>query len=155
MKGRLRAEIKQSKPFASLEEEAILNLGRTASVVDQAVAKALRPHGLSSTQYNALRILRGAGATGLRCREIAERMIARDPDITRLVDRLEARKLLERARSREDRRVVLVRITAAGTKLLASLDSALDELPVAVLGHLGPRRLKQLVALLELARERP
>jgi DNA-binding MarR family transcriptional regulator len=124
-------------------------------VVDQAVAVALRPYGLSGTQYNVLRILRGAGGAGLRCQEIAARMVARDPDITRLVDRLEARKLFERARSREDRRVVLVRITAAGSKLVASLDSSMEKVPAAILGHLGRRRLKLLIALLELARERP
>src|SRR5262245_60916712 len=99
MSGRLAAEIKQTKPFASLEAEAILNLHRTASILMQVEAEALKPHGLSLTQYNALRILRGAGSAGLACQEIAERMIARDPDITRLLDRLEKRKLIARARS--------------------------------------------------------
>src|SRR2546421_9228986 len=99
MTGKLAAEIKQTKPFGSLEEEAILNLHRTASILIQVESETLKPHGLSMTQYNALRILRGAGAKGLACQEIAERMINRDPDITRLIDRLEGRKLVERARS--------------------------------------------------------
>lgn len=150
--GRLRDEIKQSRPFASLEEEAILGAQRTASVLEQAVSAALKPHELSSTQYNALRILRGAGKAGLACQEIAERMVTRDPDITRLVDRLEARKLIERARSPRDRRVVVVRISEAGKRLLASMDSTIEALPRRILGHLGPRRLRLLIELLERAR---
>ena len=152
MRGKLAEEIKQTRPFGSLEEEAILNIRRTASVLDQIVAEALRPSGLSNTQYNVLRILRGAGSKGLACQEIAERMVTRDPDITRLVDRLEARKLFERTRSREDRRVVVVRITPAGSKLLSSLDSKVESLPQRALGHLGRKRLRLLIALLELAR---
>jgi DNA-binding MarR family transcriptional regulator len=148
----LREEIKQGKPFSSLEEEAILGIQRTASVLDQTVAEALKPYGLSSTQYNALRILRGAGAAGLACQEIAERMVTRDPDITRLVDRLEARKLIERTRSPRDRRVVVVRISEAGRRLLASLDASIDGLPKRVLGHLGRRRVRLLIELLERAR---
>lgn len=150
--GRLRDEIKQSRPFASLEEEAILSAQRTASVLEQAVAAALKPYGLSSTQYNALRILRGAGAAGLACQEIAERMVTRDPDITRLVDRLEARKLIERTRSASDRRVVVVRISEAGKRLLATMDGTIEGLPRRILGHLGTRRLRLLVELLERAR---
>ena len=145
-------ELKQAKPFASLEEEAMLGVQRTASVLDQAVAEALKPYELSGTQYNALRILRGAGSAGLACQEIAERMVTRDPDVTRLLDRLEARKLIERARSPRDRRVVLVRISEAGRRLLASMDSSIDALPKRVLGHLGKRRVKLLVDLLERAR---
>jgi DNA-binding MarR family transcriptional regulator len=150
--GRLSEEIKQAKPFSSLEEEAILSVQRTASVLDQAVAEALKPYELSITQYNALRILRGAGAAGLACQEIGDRMVARDPDITRLLDRLEARKLIERSRSSRDRRVVLVRISEMGRRLLASMDSSIEGLPRRVLGHLGKRRVKLLIDLLERAR---
>jgi DNA-binding MarR family transcriptional regulator len=148
----LRDEIRQSRPFASPEEEAILAVQRTASVLDQAVAAALKPYGLSGTQYNALRILRGAGPAGLACQEISERMVTRDPDITRLVDRLEARRLIERTRSANDRRVVLVRIGEAGKKLLASIDPAIEGMPKRVLGHLGRRRVRLLIELLERAR---
>lgn len=152
MGGRLAREIRQGRPFGSLEEEAVLNLQRTASVVEQAVSDAFKPHGLSGTQYNALRILRGAGAEGLSCQEIGERMVARDPDITRLLDRLESRKLIERARSREDRRVVVARISDAGLRLLSSMDAAVREMPKQVLGHLGRKRLRALIDLLEAAR---
>jgi DNA-binding MarR family transcriptional regulator len=155
MGGRLAREIKQTKPFGSLEEEAILNIQRTASVVDQALAETFRPYGISDTQYNALRILRGAGANGLACQELAERMITRDPDITRLLDRLEDRKLIERSRSRTDRRVVITRISQAGLKLLASIDSEAGALPNRVLGHLGKKRLKILIDLLEMTRTGP
>jgi len=154
MTGKLAAEIKQTKPFGSLEEEAILNLHRTASILVQMEQEALKPHGLSMTQYNALRILRGAGPKGLACQEIAGRMINRDPDITRLIDRLETRKLVDRARSQEDRRVVVTRITEAGLKLLASLDGTLRDLPKKVLGHLGEKRLRTLIELLEQSRTR-
>lgn len=152
MSGKLATEIKQTKPFASTAEEAILNIQRTASVLNQAIAEAFRPSGLSETQYNALRILRGAGAGGLACQEIAERMITRDPDITRLLDRLEARRLVERTRSVEDRRVVVAKISSSGLELLASMDAAVRDLPRKILGHLGEERLLALIDLLELGR---
>ena len=151
--GRLAEEIRQAKPFASLEEEAILAVQRTASVLEQVVAEALRPHGLSSIQYNVLRILRGAGAGGLACQEIAGRMVTRDPDVTRLLDRLEARGLIGRSRSREDRRVVVARISGAGRRLLASADPSIESLPKRVLGHLGGRRTRLLIELLERVRK--
>lgn len=153
MSGKLAREIKQTRPFGSLEEEAVLNIQRTASRLDQAASETFKPYGLSFTQYNALRILRGAGAKGLACQEIAERMITRAPDITRLLDRLESRKLIERARSPEDRRVVVTRIAGPGLKLLSSMDPAVREFPRRALGHLGERRLRALVEFLEGARE--
>jgi DNA-binding MarR family transcriptional regulator len=151
--GKLAEEIQQSKPFSSLAEEAILNIYRTASVLDQLFSEALKPYGLSETQYNVLRILRGAGPRGLACQEIAARMIARDPDITRLLDRIESRGLISRGRSEEDRRVVVSRITAEGTKILSLLEPAARNLPKKILGHLGDRQLRDLIALLEQARE--
>ncbi|MGH7405585.1 MAG: MarR family transcriptional regulator, partial [Candidatus Methylomirabilales bacterium] len=104
-------------------------------------------------QYNVLRILRGAGPDGLACREVCERMITRDPDVTRLVDRLEARGLIARERDRRDRRVVMVRITEGGLRLLRRLDDPITHLHTQNLGHLGTKRLQALVELLELARE--
>ncbi len=154
MSGRLVREIRQGKPFASLEEEAALNLWRTSAAVEQAWAEALKPHGLSVTQYNALRILRGAGAAGIACQEIAVRMIRRDPDITRLLGRLEARGFILRQRSPEDRRVILTRIRPAGIRLLASLDAVVRRVPKRVLGHLGAKRVRLLTRLLEDARSR-
>ena len=153
MARRLSTEIQQEAPFGSPEEEAFLNLLRTASLLEQAVMAVLKPYGLSATQYNALRILRGAGPRGLACQEIARRMLTRDPDITRLLDRLEARQLVQRARSAEDRRVVLTQISEAGLRLLASTDPVVRDLPKQILGHLGEHRLEVFIDLLERARE--
>src|SRR5688572_12616711 len=152
MSGKLAREIRQTKPFGSAAEEAILNIHRTSAVLGALIADALKPHGLTEIQYNALRILRGAGKEGLSCQEIADRMITRDPDVTRLIDRLHGRGLVERARSEEDRRVVVTRITAAGLKLLTVLDEVVRTLPRQALGHLGEKKLKTLIDLLEEAR---
>ena len=150
--GKLAKEIKQTKPFGSAAEEAILNIHRTSAVLAALIADTLKPHGLTEIQYNALRILRGAGKEGLSCQEIADRMITRDPDVTRLIDRLNGRGLVERARSEEDRRVVVTRITASGLKLLSVLDDVVRTLPRQALGHLGEKKLKTLIDLLEEAR---
>ena len=118
MPSRLQAEIKQTKPFVSLEQEAVLGLLRTAAIVDHANDEALRPFGLTGTQFNVLRILKGAGPDGLCGREIGERMINRVPDVPRLLDRLEKAELISRVRDREDRRHVTARITDKGRQLL-------------------------------------
>jgi DNA-binding MarR family transcriptional regulator len=149
------ADIKQTKPFGSPEEAAFISLLRTAEQLQWRVTEMLKPHGLSPTQYNALRILRGAGAQGLACNQIRERMINRDPDVTRLLDRLERRGLLRRGREQQDRRVIKTRITPAGLDLLKSLDRPVAEYQRQLLGHLGENRLRSLVRLLEAARERP
>ena len=150
---RLRRELKQTKPFKSAEEEVFLQVERTADALQRNVAEVLRPSGLSGPQYNVLRILRGAGADGLACRDIGERMVTRDPDLTRLLDRLEKRGLIRRARDHRDRRVVVTRITDDGLELLAGLDQPLAKAQRAALGHLGAARLKRLADLLEAARE--
>jgi len=134
---------------SSLEEQAFVALQRTADCLGWRVAEMLKAHGLSPTQYNALRILRGAGDAGLACSDIAERMINRDPDITRLVNRLEKRGLVRRSRANNDRRVITTRITAAGLQLLKSLDAPVDAIHRDLLGHLGERRLHSLITLLE------
>jgi DNA-binding MarR family transcriptional regulator len=148
----IREEIKQRKDFPSIEAEAALALLRTADQLQARVAEVLKPYGLSPTQYNALRILRGAGAEGLPCSEIAERMINRDPDITRLLDRLEHRGLTERHREKSDRRVIKARITAAGLAALEPMDRPLQELQRGLLGPLGEKRLRTLVRLLDAIR---
>jgi len=153
MTRRLQTEIKQTKPFESIEEEVFLNLQRTAEVLMHSLEAGLKPAGLSASQYNVLRILRGAGAEGLACRDIAERMVTRDPDMTRLLDRLEARGLVMRARDREDRRVITVRMTPEGLHRLQELDAPVAELVRRQLGHLGERRLRTLSGLLQVARE--
>ena len=152
MPPRLQDEIKQTKPFGSSAEEAILNIYRTASVLEKLFDETLKPHGLTEVQYNALRILRGAGKAGLACQEIADRMITRDPDVTRLIDRLATRSLVERSRSEEDRRVVVTRISPAGLKMLSTIDEAARKLPQQAVGHLGEKKLQTLIDLLEEAR---
>ena len=154
MTGHVRAEIKQKKPVRLREEEAFVNLLRTADVLMQGVAETLKPLGLSPTQYNVLRILRGAEPTGLVCREIGERMITRDPDVTRLLDRLEDRGLVARTRGREDRRVITTRITDDGLQVVGKLETPIADLHARQLGHLGAARLRTLIGLLEQARSR-
>ena len=145
----------QRRPFRRVEDEAFVNIQRTADALMQGVAATLKPMGLSPTQYNVLRILRGAEPDGLGCREIADRMIARDPDITRLLDRLEERGLVARSRHREDRRVITTRITEKGLRLLKELDEPVDRLHMEQLGHLGDQKLRSLIQLLEAARTGP
>lgn len=154
MAGRIQTELRQSKPFAGVEEEAFLNIQRTASQLSQAMTELLKEHELTQTQYNVLRILRGAGKEGLAAGDIGERMITRDPDVTRLLDRLERRRLAERWRCTEDRRVVWTRITPQGLDAIAPLDASVDEMHAHLLGHMGNDRLRQLVELLEEARDR-
>ena len=147
------AENKSKRWLPSPEDEAYLNVQRTADHLLRGVEELLKPAGLTPSQYNVLRILRGAGPDGLACGEIAGRMLTRDPDMTRLLDRLDKRGLVTRTRSASDRRVVLTRITSAGLKLLASLDEPVPDLHKKQLQHLGRERLKQLSALLEEACE--
>jgi MarR family transcriptional regulator, organic hydroperoxide resistance regulator len=150
--GELKAEIKQNKPFASLEEEVFLNLQRTANVLTSKIAEILKPFELSPIQYNVLRILRGS-VKGLACSEIGERLVTKDPDITRLLDRLEKRGLIARERYERDKRVVIVRITEAGLELLQALDADINLAPRRMLGHLGKDMLEKLNALLILVRK--
>ena len=155
MAGRIQEELQQTKPIGSLEEEAFLNVQRTANVLSQSMAELLKEHDLTQTQYNVLRILRGAGKAGLTAGEIGERMITRDPDVTRLLDRLERRGLVERWRCTEDRRVVWTRITAEGAGAIAPLDAPVDEMHTKLLRHMGDDRLRTMVELLEAARYVP
>lgn len=150
----IQAEIKQTKPFSSLEEEAAIALARTADGLSRRSAELFKAHGLTGTQYNVLRILRGAGDAGLACNEIGERMITRDPDITRLLDRMERRGLCQRTRNQRDRRVIMTRITAQGLELLKEMDSPVQELNLKLLGHMGEKRLRSLLRLLEAVRDR-
>lgn len=153
MTTRLQDEIKQARPFASLEQEAFLSLGRTWAVLDHALAEALKPHGITPTQYNVLRILRGAGAEGLCRSEVMERMIARVPDATRLLDRLEAATLIDRVRSREDRRFVTTRITEEGRQLLVELDDIVLACHRRHFAALGDAALRGLIESLGVVRE--
>lgn len=149
MRADLRAEIRQVKPFRDLSEEAFLSVVRTADRLDQALAALLRDFDLTPTQYNVLRILRGAGATGLSAGEIGGRMISRSCDVTRLIDRLEAQGLVSRSRLPADRRVVLAMITPAGLERVAESEAPIAELQRFGIGRLGPIKLRMLVSLLE------
>ena len=149
---RLQREIKQSKPFESLEEEVILNLARTAEYLGARASEVFKRSDLTGTQYNVLRILRGAGPEGLSCREIGERMVTTVPDVTRLLDRLEARGLVSRERPAHNRRQVITRVTDEGLRLLAELDGPVVESHRRLAGHLGEKQLKTLNRLLEALR---
>jgi DNA-binding MarR family transcriptional regulator len=148
----LRDEIKQTKPFASLHEEAFLNVARTAAVLSHSFAEAMKAHGITATQYNVLRILRGAGNAGLTRNEVRDRLVAQVPDVTRLLDRMAEAGLVERERETVDRRMVTTRITAEGLRLLRALDAPVLELHRSQLGHLSRQQLATLVELLTLAR---
>jgi DNA-binding MarR family transcriptional regulator len=145
----LAQQIKQTRPFASPEQEALLAIRRTAASLLAPWEKFLKAtFGLSTSLFNVLRILRGSHPTALTCGEIGERTIARDPDVTRLVDRLRARGLVTRARSQSDRRVVKVSITAKGLDLLRELDPHAQRMPRALIGHVSAAKLQQLATLL-------
>lgn len=148
----LKEELKQNAPFRSREQEAYLSLLRTADALQTSVEAKLNEFGLTGTQYNALRILRGAGPGGLPCSEIGERMITRDPDVTRLLNRLEKRGYVRRARGQADRRVIYGRITAAGLRLLREMDEPVERHNRDILKHVGQGKLGELIELLELVR---
>ena len=153
MSPNLRNEIKQTKPFSSAEAEAHLNIERTSAVLGHAFGEKLKAYGITSTQYNVLRILRGASPGGLCRNEVRDRLVSQVPDVTRLLDRLEASGLIERARSSADRRLVSTHITPAGLKLLEQLDEPVLEMHRTLLGHMSGEQLKTLSDLLALARE--
>ena len=150
----IRAEIKQRRPFPSPHQEAVVALIRTADIVRRAVGDVVEPHGITAQQYNVLRILRGAGDAGLPTLEIAERMIEQTPGITRLIDRLERKKLVTRERSSTDRRCVYCRITEAGLALLGRLDAPLQDAAAQCFESFTKRALAQLVESLDRTRER-
>lgn len=156
MAAKLQHEIGKLHPFDCKEQEVYLNLERTTDFLRRGVEELFRPHELSGTQYNVLRILRGAKLyehrDSLPCGEIGQRMVTRDPDITRLLDRLEKRGLLTRARQTDDRRVVKVQITDAGIEMLSKLDEPLVQLHRQQLAHLPAEQLQALNDLLEACR---
>jgi DNA-binding MarR family transcriptional regulator len=149
----LQFELKQKTPFSLPEEELYLSLLRTVEGLKKRVDLMMDAQGLSGPQYNVLRILRGSEPTGLPCGEIGMRMVTRDSDITRILDRLEKKGWSTRTRNREDKRVVLARITPKGLSLLKSLDVPIVELHKLQLGVLGKTEIKSQVKALETIRE--
>src|SRR5688572_17997124 len=150
----LQEEIKQTRPFASREHEAHLSIVRTAAILTDEVEQFLRPYGITATQYNVLRILRGAEPNGLCRNELRDRMLTRMPDMTRLLDRMEEAGMVARTRQNEDRRMVRSRITDAGLTLLAELDEVTQQEHKRRFGHLDPQQLRTLIDLLAAVRER-
>ena len=150
----LKLEIVQEPPFFSVEDEALLNLLRTADCMHRAFHRKTRDWGLTSTQYNVLRILRGSQPHGLTCSAIGDRMITAEPDITRLLSRLKALKFVTQHRDRHDRRVVWTKISQSGLQLLKEMDPVIQKAPVELLGHLDRAEIAEFIRLLELARTR-
>ena len=149
MPNALQAEIKQSRPFPRPSAEAFLGILRTAAVLEHQLSEVLKPHGLTSTQYNVLRILRGAGKAGLCGRDIGERLVSQVPDIPRLLDRMEDLGMLQRERDPVDRRQVTARITAKGLKLLNQATPDLELVESTRLAKLDPRTIKTLIDTLD------
>jgi DNA-binding MarR family transcriptional regulator len=149
---RLRAELKQNKPFSSPAEEAILNIERTADCFRRECQRTLKPFGITPTQFNALRILRGALPDGLTCSELGKRLVNSDPDITRLLERLARQGMITRRRGSCDKRMVVTVIHAKGMALLAELDPVMERLTREILGHMRADSIHMLIDLLEEAR---
>jgi DNA-binding MarR family transcriptional regulator len=150
----LQAEIKQTKPFASPIDEALLSVLRTAAVLEHHLSEVLKPHGITHTQYNVLRILRGAGSAGLCGREVAERLVSRVPDISRLLDRMEEIQLVDREQDPADRRHVTARISSKGLRVLEQTTPALVTVERTRFAGLEPERVKLLIESLAQIRER-
>lgn len=148
----LREELRQEKPFRSLHEEALLSIARTEAVMRERLERVLAPHGLTMTQYNVLRILRGAGKEGIPTLVIRDRMIHAAPGITRLLDKLETAGLARRERCSPDRRQVLCYITARGLEVLDQLDEAMRRADDEVVGDLDEAEQRDLLELLERVR---
>jgi len=148
-------ELKMARPFKSVEEEALLSIARTAALVEHAATEAFRPFNLTTTQYNVLRILRGAGHEGLCRNEVGERLVTKVPDVTRLLDRMEKAGFIVRQRGSQDRRYVATRITDKGLKLLEKIDRELPALHGRQIGHVSQKRLRELISILEEVRNAP
>lgn len=144
----VHVELQQSRPFDLLEEEAHVSISRTAALLERAFAQLLKPHGITPTQYNVLRILRGAGAAGLCRNEVGARLVTPVPDVTRLLDRMADMKLIARQRSDEDRRLVRTHLTPKGLALVNDLDSTLRTSHQKRLAHIPRNQIQALVETL-------
>lgn len=149
----LREELKQRKPFTSLEQEAQLSVIRTSAMLVDAFERMLKPYGITSTQYNVLRILRGAEPDGLCRNDLRDRMLTRMPDVTRLLDRMEESGLIDRTRETSDRRMVMTRITAKGKRLLDELEDDVEREHERAFGALTKEQMRTLIAHLAAVRE--
>jgi DNA-binding MarR family transcriptional regulator len=154
MTSQLQAEIKQGKPIQSPSAEALLRVMRTAAMLEHHLTEVLKPYGITPTQYNVLRILRGAGSGGLCGREVAERMVSRVPDISRLLDRMEEMQLIERERDPADRRHVTARISAKGQKVLKQSTPELEQAEGTRFAGLKAEQVNLLIEALAQVRKR-
>ena len=152
MTSKLQEEIKQAKPFENAREELWLNLARTAAMASHVVEQGLRQHGLSPTQYNVLRILRGAGAAGLCQYEIGDRLVAQVPDVPRIIDRMVKAGWVERVRGAKDRRMVMTMLTPAGLALVDTLDEPMETIASEVFTGMSDDEMTRLNELLVAAR---
>ena len=148
MANELLAELKQTKPYKSVAQEAHISIARTAAVLGHALEEILKPYGITATQYNVLRILRGAGSDGLCRNEVRDRMVTKVPDVTRLLDRLEVMHLVTRARGVEDRRHMTTRITKEGQRLLDRVEQPVMDSHEHMIGHVPEQELRTLLTVL-------
>ncbi len=149
----LREELKQTRPFPRRSAEALLSVLRTAALLDHELNDMLKPHGLTLTQYNVLRILRGAGDAGLCGREVGERLVSSVPDVSRLLERMEEQGIVRRERDDQDRRHVTARITEVGRRLLETVTPELEEVERARFGRLSDSTLQAMITALAHVRE--
>jgi DNA-binding MarR family transcriptional regulator len=149
----LLEELKQTRPFTSLEEEALLSIVRTSAVLMDEFEQVLKPYGITATQYNVLRILRGSAPNGLCRNELRDRMLTRMPDVTRLLDRMEDAGLVERERGETDRRMVTTHITREASRLLARLDKVVADNQKRYFIDVGDKQLRSLIDVLATVRQ--
>ena len=147
----LQNELKKRLPFDSVEQEATLAMMRTSDLLENRFARLLREHGLTLSQYNVLRILRGEGKP-LPCLEVADRMIQVAPAITRVVEQLQGLKLITKTQSQTDRRVFTIELTPAAKRLLKKIDAPILNLHAALLAHVAKKDLQNLIRILETIR---
>ncbi len=152
MTTRIHDELRQQRPFTSVEAEVLVTLRRTAAVLDHAINEALRPFGITATQYNVLRILRGAGERGLCGRDVGDRMIAHVPDVPRMLERMTDAGLISRARDRDDRRHTTARITRRGLDLLDAIEPSFQALHLRALRGVTRERLRAFSDTLDVIR---
>jgi len=149
----LQEEIRQSKPFASLQQEVLLNIARTAAVLGHRMEQQFRPFGLTATQYNVLRIIAGAGSEGISQCDIAGRLVAETPDVPRLLKRTETAGLIRRSANPADKRVLRVHLTSAGSRLLQQIGAEVDTMTGDFFPNLSKTQLRALNELLNASRE--